>query len=227
MYHSLTKIYDKLFPLNEDMANWIAESELSRKILDIGCGTGSLLEYLAKKGWDTMGMEPDSGMASSAKKKSCCIKEEGMTNLDSVHEQFSHISCLGNTLPHLKTEKELLDFFEMVYARLEEEGLFFIQIINFSLLLNEDNYNFPDLNMDGFLFQREYIKSDDKVIFRISLIDEKTGKSEDGEQILSPFSFWDILSRLKKAGFSKVEVDQGASDYCFKAYKTHPGSCWN
>lgn len=227
MYHSLTKIYDKLFPLNEDMAKWIAESKLSRKILDIGCGTGSLLEYLANQGWDTMGLEPDSGMASLARKRSCCIKEDGMTSLDNVHEQFSHITCLGNTLPHLKSEEELQSFFKMVYSHLEEEGLFFIQIINFSLLLKEENYNFPDIDQEGFLFEREYIRNGDKVLFKISLTDNESLNVESGEQVLTPFSFWDILSRLKKAGFCKVEVDQGATDYCFKAYKTHPGSCWN
>jgi 2-polyprenyl-3-methyl-5-hydroxy-6-metoxy-1,4-benzoquinol methylase len=76
------------------------------KILDIGCGTGDFLKYMAASGWEADGVETDKGAKMIAEKKLGKKIEENL-NLLSGENQYDVIS-MWHVLEHVYNVEDCL-----------------------------------------------------------------------------------------------------------------------
>ena len=67
----LAAIYDALDPDRSDLEVYVAIAEElgSRRVLDVGCGTGTYALLLAERGLDAVGVDPAAAMLAVARRK--------------------------------------------------------------------------------------------------------------------------------------------------------------
>jgi SAM-dependent methyltransferase len=98
-------------------------------LLDYGCGTGMFLKYCKDKGWNTFGMEPDSGARkigadmglNISPDKTTLLKELGGRQLDAI--------SLWHVLEHVTDLDETLTFFS---NNLKPGGILVIAVPNYT-----------------------------------------------------------------------------------------------
>ena len=84
LYDSLAKSYDRLaawfFPIGERGKEKVVASLESGHILDIACGTGTLLDQAQNQGLNCLGMDTSRGMLEEVRKKN--------SNIDLIEASF-------------------------------------------------------------------------------------------------------------------------------------------
>lgn len=140
IYKNFAAIYDILMqdvPYNE----WVLYirkimdkfSYIPKTILDLGCGTGTITQFLAQKGYDTIGIDISEDMLLVAKSKAKKL------NLDILYlcqditsfELYGTVDCiisLCDTLNYITNELDLLKVFKLVNNYLEPNGLFIFDL---------------------------------------------------------------------------------------------------
>lgn len=132
--HSNTKkgVISKLYHL---VRNYTLKKKLAlvRKyvshgtILDYGCGTGMFLNVCRQNGWETIGMEPDSGARQIAAGMDVKVYPDKKTLLEgNSKQQFDAIS-LWHVLEHVTDLDDTLNFFR---ESLTKDGALFIAVPN-------------------------------------------------------------------------------------------------
>ncbi|MEZ4771714.1 MAG: class I SAM-dependent methyltransferase [Bacteroidia bacterium] len=102
----------------------------SGKILDIGCGTGEFLGKMKNSGWETLGLEPDEGAASLAK------KNHGLSvlpsdQLFSLENGAYDVITMWHVLEHVH---ELKAYLQKIQLLLKPNGLLIIAVPNYQSL---------------------------------------------------------------------------------------------
>jgi len=175
LYEDLASIYDLLFPQNPAATAFIlglaghghSRHGETRRVLDLGCATGSQLLDLAAAGWEAHGLEPSVPMLEKARTKAelaeleADFREGGMLDASSIFPpgHFDLVLCLGNTLPHLGSREELGAFAADLATLLAPGGLVVLQLLNYDLVLERlarEDYIFPPLEAGGASFLRRY-----------------------------------------------------------------------
>lgn len=132
LYH---EYYDRLFS-TKDYAKEArvtlsiykkARRRLPKKILDVGCGTGSHDLLFAEKGADVVGCDIDPGLIKQAQKK--MTDRSGLRfvagSVDRVHERgFDLAVALFHVVNYVDDASKLEELFSGVAERLASNGLF-------------------------------------------------------------------------------------------------------
>jgi SAM-dependent methyltransferase len=129
-------LYDIISP-PEPFASFYAEhaARQSGAVLEIACGTGSLLVPIAQHGLRTVGLDISPGMLAAARVRA----EENRTSIEWVHsdmrqfdlqEQFRLVFLARNSLLQLHTRADLLDCFSSIRKHLMPDGRFIFDIFN-------------------------------------------------------------------------------------------------
>lgn len=171
-YPSIAQWYDDIFPLNPQQVSFtLAHSPDpgNTKLLDIGCGSGSLAIALCKYGMETTGIDLDNELLKIAVKKTynaCqCInfRLADMQDLKKIftNRKFNTIVCYGNTLPHLPDITSVALFFQSVNTLLHDNGKFLFQIINYDRIINQKIPGLPTIENEKMKFIRNYYPSSD------------------------------------------------------------------
>lgn len=100
------------------------------KILDVGCGTGNLVNKFVKKGYKVRGVDKSKSMIKKAKSKhpNCNFKVDDA--LDSItHEpnSYTHVLCTYFTIYYMKDK---LKFFRNAYTWLKPKGTLTLHLVN-------------------------------------------------------------------------------------------------
>jgi glycine/sarcosine N-methyltransferase len=110
--------------------------------LDIACSTGFHVIMLRRLGLDAVGIDASPKMIEKARANSvtCGVTVEYiMGDFTTMSKRFSEgfdlITCLGDTVSHLKPRQDLKKTFEEAYKCLNPGGLFVIQSRNYDYIL--------------------------------------------------------------------------------------------
>lgn len=220
MYDLIANNYSEIFPLEPQKIEFIKSycSKTKANILDIGCATGDLALELSKQGGSVVGIDLNEKMidiANQKKQQSMNIKFEVLNMLDiDKNERFDCVVCLGNTLPHLPSWKDIDSLFPKVHAVLNEQGTFIFQILNYDKIIKEKKIQFATIEGKGFIFERNYTEiTDERIVFQIKYYDKMTKITYRDSTDLLPLVKNDLLRCLRENGFKKME--------CYSDYTKH------
>jgi 2-polyprenyl-3-methyl-5-hydroxy-6-metoxy-1,4-benzoquinol methylase len=166
-YSSISIAYDQLFPLNLTQVEFVdrcfANSIAGKKIIDAGCGTGSLSIILARRSAQVIGFDSDSKMIDIARDKqpqALNLKFEVGDLVDELKSfddnRFDGILCFGNTLVHLTNKERIAQFIEQSSHILSVGGKLLIQTVNYDRVLRDSVDSLPTLNTDNYELIRRY-----------------------------------------------------------------------
>lgn len=146
LYNQVAKYYDALNEKNSKIINQTIERILKKykvnSVLDLACGTGSQVLWLAKHGYEVVGSDINSQMLKIAKTKT---KEEKLNikflTGDMRHlqvGQFDAVITIFSAVGHLTK----LDFEKAmcnIHKNLKKDGIYIFDIDNINYLLKDDN----------------------------------------------------------------------------------------
>ena len=126
----------------------ILTSGSSKRLLDLGCGTGEHARFLADHGFGVVGVDASESMIEQA------MADPLPRNLHFVHGDVSRLEqliegrfggaiCLGNTLPHLRTDEALGSFFRGLRRRLLAGAPFVLQLLNYERIFARQERHLP------------------------------------------------------------------------------------
>lgn len=120
--------YDKWAKLID---NRIREFLTGKKIMEIGCGTGEILQRLAAYGYEVSGIDISEEMLRIAKSKydSLDIKKEDMRIIKNEFE-FDGVVCVFDALNYLQSFEELKLVFENIKRAIKPNGIFLFDLLN-------------------------------------------------------------------------------------------------
>ena len=135
-YGEFARVYD-IFQDNVDYqawAGWLKQQLFSYGIqdglvLDLGCGTGSMTELLAKQGYDMIGVDLSDSMLDIAMEKraqsghNILYLQQDMREFE-LYGTVRAVICLCDSLNYLLEEDDLLTTFKLVNNYLDPNGLF-------------------------------------------------------------------------------------------------------
>jgi len=109
--------------------------EQPKKILDLGCGTGSHSLILAQRGYEVTGTDISPVMIEGAKKKSKEINIEANFLVQDMraaklNERFDCAICMFGGFGYLLTHTDLVELFSSLTDHLREDGLFIFEFWN-------------------------------------------------------------------------------------------------
>ncbi|MCP4476399.1 MAG: methyltransferase domain-containing protein [Gammaproteobacteria bacterium] len=110
--------------------------------LDLSCGTGSQIFWLAQRGFEVVGIDINRKMLNiakkKAKKKNLAVKLiQGDMRTDQV-SQFDAVITIFNAIGHL-TKQDFKRSLKNIHANLNPGGFYLFDIFNLDYLLNGDN----------------------------------------------------------------------------------------
>ncbi|HJW72805.1 MAG TPA: class I SAM-dependent methyltransferase [Geothrix sp.] len=118
----------------------------SRRILDLGCGSGEHSRFLTTLGFEATGVDVSAAQVEAAR----AAHPEGryvLADLSSlagpVEDGQGGALCLGNTLPHLCEENQVRAFFASLAGVLLPGAPFLLQLLNYDRILDRGERTFP------------------------------------------------------------------------------------
>jgi 2-polyprenyl-3-methyl-5-hydroxy-6-metoxy-1,4-benzoquinol methylase len=220
-YNELAEEYDGMtgfeqrLPRELPFFRTLVQSYSLKSALDAGCGTGFHSVLLSQLGVQVTAADVSERMLVQTRKHA---KEYGFDIKTiksalpfvhtSVHKIFDSVFCLGNTLAHLVTEKELLGSLKAFYRMLNSEGILFLQILNYDrILVHHERIQNVRETKDGVVI-RFYDYESKSIRFNILRIKKKKkGVVHTLHSVmLYPWKSSDIVRLVKRAGFSRVDI---------------------
>ncbi len=187
-YSEFAKYYDLAFPFDQTVGNFLRchlKKEISggNNILDIACGTGAYTAYLAEDKINICGLDADSEMIYLANKRvtknNIKFVQGNMLNLqtDLDYRIFHGVYCIGNSIVHLESDKEIGLFLYQCRRIMPAGGTLIIQTINFDRILDQNIKTLPTLDSEEIGFKRNYSFLDkDHISFDTRITIKKDGK---------------------------------------------------
>lgn len=193
-YTSFAEVYDT-FMDNVPYEEWAEYlTELLREydiedglVLDLGCGTGSLTEILATKGYDMIGADGSAEMLEIAMEKKAQSGHDILYLLQDMREfelygTVRAVVSVCDCVNYITDEKELEQVFRLVNNYLDPEGIFIFDFnteYKYKEILGEqtiaedredcsfiwDNYYYEDESMNEYELTL-FIKEQDSNLYR-------------------------------------------------------------
>ncbi len=192
-------------------------------ILDCACGTGQHVMMFNQMGFNATGSDLSPAMIKKAKYYSkqydiqCSFHIADFRNLNKIFKRkFDSVICVGNSLPHLLSVKDLKTAIMSFYNILNEKSLLIIQQRNYDLFIKTKKRFFPVtvLDNEAFIYALDYEK--EKITFNVLNLEYKTKKLGVFKTEYFPLKTSLLMELLKDAGFKKTKL---YSDHKFNKFK--------
>jgi SAM-dependent methyltransferase len=95
--------------------------------LDVACGTGLALQHFTRLGWTSVGVDASYAMLSMARRRASQLVAGDFRALP-LRGTFSRITCLYDSLNHVRERNELVAVFRAVRGVMARDSLFFFDI---------------------------------------------------------------------------------------------------
>ncbi len=203
-YLSWADFYEKIFSLYNIKP---------RLVLDLGCGTGTLTEIMAERGYDMTGIDSSCAMLGKAiekRKNDILYLNQSMTEFELYGTMGAIISGL-DCINYITEEKELLKTFKLTHNYLDYDGVLVFDINSRYKLENILGGNCYTYDSDGIFYTWEsfYDKETKLCDFELKFfIEETDGRYSrfDEYQTERGWSTSEISELLKDAGFCEIKA---------------------
>ena len=144
----LARVHDQDFcQLAKDAAYFIKSQTQGMKVLDLGCGTGTLAKILSEAGFQVTGVDYSLGMLEIARSNVPTVTFVQNSIFDFEIPPSDVVSLIGEVLcylfDHHKSDTDSITrLFEEIYAKLNEQGILLFDFLT------------PDVVTDGHLAKR-------------------------------------------------------------------------
>ncbi|MFP6581396.1 MAG: class I SAM-dependent methyltransferase [Candidatus Hydrogenedentota bacterium] len=142
-FHKLAKHYDGMMS-HVDYERWIAVSTLIADLcpdddfyhLDIGCGTGNLLEGLRDYGWRSVGIDLSHAMIETARDHhpELPVAQADMTQLP-FHNVFHFATSVFDSVNFLLSHEALVQACKSIRGALTDSGVLYFDFISEAMVL--------------------------------------------------------------------------------------------
>ncbi|HSN93992.1 MAG TPA: methyltransferase domain-containing protein [Anaerolineaceae bacterium] len=241
-------MYEHLAPVYDYFVNWksrlayelpFLKNEFSRlsdnphelKVLDAACGTGRHAIALATEGFEMSGADLYPEMVSQAQANAFAadqnlnLKTVGFGNMSKAFngDQFDAVLCLGNSLPHVQSQKELSQTLADFAALVKPGGIMILQSRNFDRVVkNKLRWMDPqavDESTKHYVFFRFYDFLPNGLI-QFNILTLSRGVSQDWQTeldttLLYPTLSEQLLEEITKVGFEEVRFYGNMAGDCF------------
>jgi SAM-dependent methyltransferase len=132
-YEIFGKFYDAVMGDGSESAKRVAEllrasKPSARKLLELGCGTGSILKHL-QVSYEVSGLDLSTKMLSIARKKVPRAKLSLQDMVDfQIDEQFDAVLCIYDSINHIRRFSDWKKVFARVRQHLSPGGCFIFDI---------------------------------------------------------------------------------------------------
>lgn len=215
-YTEISKYYNDIFPTGEIQIQFLKDAMPNppKEVLDVACGSGGYAKALTKAGYNVTAIDLDSSMIEELGSKDNDIDTMvlDMLDIDMLDDRFDLIYSIGNSLVHLESEEEVLEFLLKSTEKLSSDGSLVIQILNYNRILDKKIEYLPliENNERNLIFERyyEYIPETEedyeKLKFRTVL---KVDDLEfNNEEILLPIRSEKLVELLENAGYNDISM---------------------
>lgn len=227
-YEAFASVYDLFMEqveydqwLDHIHAVWDKLGAKPKTIIDLGCGTGSILLPLAKEGLDVIGVDISPEMLAEADHKAM---EEGlslrfacqdMTALE-LGEKADCILSLCDCMNYLTEDGQLEDAFQSIAKHMKKESLFLFDMnteYKFREVLGQNVFGSAEEGA-AYIWENDYDKEEKINEYYVSFfIEQENGLYERVEEYHyeRAYSMEEIENGLQAAGMELVEVYDGYS----------------
>ncbi len=183
------------------------------KVLDCACGTGFHIWLLSKLGHKVTGSDSSPAMLSEAKKN--LSKRKAKASLHKLDfrkvgkkfgkGKFDAVVCMGNSLPHMLSEKETLKALKAFHKVLKKNGTLALSIRNYDQLEKEQTRFFVRPGVKGNLYLYVLDHFDKTLDFNVLRIKPKTGELKVFKTTSFKLKQGLLTKLLRKAGFKQIK----------------------
>lgn len=231
MYTHLAPLYDHFvnwqarlafeMPFLQQQIRGLGKDPTKVTILDTACGTGQHAIALAAEGHKVSACDIAPAMVAIAQANAEAafqkvdFKTVGFGKIAQAYkpQSFDAVFCLGNSIPHVENEHELIETLEDFKVLLVREGLLLLQLRNFArVLANQERWMEPQFFVEGsdkYLFQRFYdFEPGGKIQFNMVTLARKKGgnwRSEVNSSMLLPLMAASLENALAETGFNRIQ----------------------
>jgi len=217
-YDNLAEDYSKMISFDDSIEK--RKSLLSKIVqpknkcaADLGCGTGIDSAALTQLGLTVTGFDPSNEMTKQAKANA--IKAN--MNIEFANYRISEIPSefnnkfelavsLGNTFANIERES-FLSSIKKCYDLLNEQGMLFIQVLNYKMILKERKRIVNITQSEDHFFIRFYDFINDEIKFNILKFSKANPKENNLiSTSVYPYSTKDFNNSLLEAGFKSVKI---------------------
>lgn len=213
-YAPWARFYDAFFPEEPWPLLFVSKvlPEETGRLLDVGCGTGSLALRLADLGWSVTGIDADAGMVEEARRKAGGRRNPSFGHAEmlsflrgTADASWDAVLCWGNTLVHL-SRPQAEEFLRQSWRILVPGGRLILQILNYDRILRERPAELPRLRAaTGEVLVRSYdYRSDGTIGFRVRV--EGSDGTPETETTLHPLGRTALERMLDEAGFVGLRI---------------------
>ena len=216
-YDSMTSFKQRLIK-EEPLFRSLVEKYRIKTALDAGSGTGVHSLLLAQSGVEVTAVDVSQKMlqllsahAHEKKIKVKTVKADFLNLPKKIHDKFDAVFCMGNSLVHAKTRRELKIILSNFHKLLSPYGILFIQILNYDRIISKREIIQSIKESGGKYFIRFYGFAKDHIDFNLLTIEQKGEILRHRIQTikLRPIIQKEILGLLKDVGFKKIESLDG------------------
>jgi SAM-dependent methyltransferase len=219
----------------ETVVDMTQPSKSTSVILDVGSGTGNLVEIFRKKGYRIYGIDKSPAMVETnlSQFPKCETKLGDVGNpMEFEHNTFTHILCMGMTIYSFENKST---FFRNCYHWLMSNGYLILHLVDREKydatnlagrpdfiknpqLYSENRITDSNIDFGNVNYKSEYDFSSERVVMKETMTDSITGKIRQNEQTLFMESRDKILMIAKMSGFM-IHAQMNMSHYNGDAYQ--------
>ena len=220
-YHELAKSYDRLTndvdyeaTVEFYMQILVREGVKPRTVVDLACGTGSVTEILARKGYDVTGVDMSEEMLTEAMAKVMDMEQPPRFVCQKLQElklprAVDVAVCALDSLDYITNPDDCAEAIRRVWKALNPGGIFIFDVNTPEKLRAMDGQVFLDEDDDVYCVWRGEFDEDTNICSYGMDLFQRHGEvwhRSFEEHREYAYSVEQLTGYLKKAGFTHIEV---------------------